>query len=77
MNRDECKCFTGIKLRESDKAILFKIQEIEEVVVAKEVTKWIPLSQIDAMETDPNRSTSDRIWVRNWLAAKFEEDCNG
>lgn len=61
---------TGTKVRETDKAILFRADSINDVPLDKSKQEWFPLSQIRKMFHDKNVSGSDYIIVSEWILSQ-------
>lgn len=60
---------TGTKLRESSKAVLFKITAISNLPIEPPKTEWFPLSQVSRMTYDPaaEPDSKDTLVVSEWI----------
>lgn len=64
------KCF-GTHLRETEKAIHFRVVQVGDRVLDENRTLWIPVSQVNS-QTYGNTNGQDMIEVADWLLQKNE-----
>jgi len=57
---------TGTKLRETEKAVHFRVEEVDGTVLEENVTHWFPLSQISS-QTTGTADGQDHIKVAEWI----------
>lgn len=59
---------SGYKKRETEKAILFEVVEIDDIPTNKDSSMWFPISQISsALYNPPNSQDLDWIEVPEWI----------
>ena len=61
----------GTVLRETEKAVQFRIDEVRDTPIDQTETVWIPLSQVEKRMTDKNRSGEDTMMISEWIADKL------
>lgn len=62
---------TGTKLRETDKAVHFKVDEVSDEPLEDPVTYWFPISQISS-QTTGTADGKDVIKVAKWICVQKE-----
>ena len=62
---------TGTKLRETEKAVHFRVEEVDGTVLEDNVTHWFPLSQISS-QTTGTADGRDEIKVAEWICKSKE-----
>ena len=64
---------TGIKLRETEKAVHFEVRKVGDSDLQPHVIHWFPLSQIKSMTTAADRLDGDEeITVADWICKSKE-----
>lgn len=58
----------GSWLRETDKAVLFSVNEISGVKLEEAHSTWFPFSQIARSVKNPNKLNDDMLVVSQWIA---------
>jgi hypothetical protein len=58
---------TGHKLRESDKAIQFRVYAVNGEPLSEEKTEWFPFSQVDSSMTSHHQDEMDTLTVSQWI----------
>lgn len=61
----------GTVLRETEKAVQFRIDEVRGTPIDQTETVWIPLSQVEKRMTDKSRSGEDTMMISEWIAEKI------
>ena len=62
---------TGTKLRETEKAVHFRVETVGTTELEENVTHWFPLSQLKSMTT-ATADGSDTIEVADWICRSKE-----
>jgi hypothetical protein len=62
---------TGTRLRETEKAVHFRVDQVGEAVLEESVTHWFPLSQIQKSTTLPTEG-EDELFVADWICRAKE-----
>ena len=62
---------TGTKLRETDKAVHFRVDEVDGTVLEDSVTHWFPISQISS-QIIGIADGKDIIKVAKWICQSKE-----
>lgn len=62
---------TGTKLRETDKAVHFTVDEVADDPLKDSVTYWFPISQISS-QTTGTADGKDIIKVAKWICIQKE-----
>lgn len=63
---------TGTRLRETEKAVQFRIVKVGDRVLVDPVQCWFPFSQIQKMDYDPNSTDTDTVMVADWILKSKE-----
>lgn len=72
MRSETLVTITGTHLRESPKAILFRIDQISAEPLEKSKEEWIPFSQIRKITTDSTTEGKDSLVVTEWILKQKE-----
>ena len=62
---------TGTLLRETEKAVHFRVEEVADSILEENVTHWFPLSQISSKTTGTGDG-KDIIKVAKWICVQKE-----
>ena len=62
---------TGTKLRETEKAVHFQVDEVSDEPLEDSVTHWFPISQISS-QTTGTADGKDIIKVAKWICQSKE-----
>jgi len=62
---------TGTLLRETEKAVHFRVEEVGDTVLEENVTHWFPLSQLSS-KTTGTADGKDVIKVAEWICRSKE-----
>jgi hypothetical protein len=62
---------TGTKLRETEKAVHFRVEEVSGAVLDENVTHWFPISQIKS-QTTGTADGKDHVEVAEWICRSKE-----
>ena len=63
---------TGTRLRETDKAIHFRVEQVDGEPLEDSVTHWFPFSQINKQSYNPAVDSTDTISVAKWIVQSKE-----
>ena len=65
----------GYRLRETDKAIQFKVHQVDGEDLDEPKNQWFPISRMKSQSynTTPGSNDFDTITVESWLAEKLYE----
>ncbi len=63
---------TGTRLRETEKAVQFRIVTVGDRVLDESKTIWFPFSQIKSLDCDPHVNDTDTVEVADWILQKQE-----
>lgn len=61
----------GTIVRETEKAVLFSVEDISGESLNTPVDKWFPLSQVEKRVISKN-SGEDTMMISSWIAEKLE-----
>lgn len=63
---------SGVKIRESERAVLFRVEEVSGTPLEDAVTEWFPFSQITKMtystEAEHMMEKKDTLVISEWIA---------
>jgi len=62
---------TGTLLRATEKAVHFRVEEVDGTVLEENVTHWFPISQISS-QTTGTADGRDHIKVAEWICRSKE-----
>jgi hypothetical protein len=62
---------TGTRLRETEKAVHFQVDQVGDAVLEESVTHWFPLSKIQKSTTRPTEG-EDELFVADWICRAKE-----
>lgn len=62
---------TGTRLRETEKAVHFRVDAVTDTPLEESVTHWFPLSQIQKSTTRPTEG-EDELFVADWICRAKE-----
>lgn len=65
------KCL-GTHLRETEKAVHFRVEQVGDQVLDESKTLWFPFSQINSQTHNPTVDSTDMVEVADWLLVKAE-----
>lgn len=63
---------TGTKLRETEKAVHFRVEMVGENALVDSVTHWFPFSQISKQTYNPSEDKQDTVHVAEWICRQKE-----
>lgn len=62
---------TGTLLRATEKAVHFRVEEVDGTVLGESVTHWFPISQISS-QTTGDTDGRDHVKVAEWICRSKE-----
>ena len=63
---------TGTKLRETEKAVHFRVTKVGDRDLEESITSWFPFSQINKQSWNPHVDDTDTIHVARWICESKE-----
>lgn len=63
---------TGTKLRETEKAVHFRVEKVGDEDRVESITHWFPFSQISKQTYTPGEDGQDTVHVAEWICRQKE-----